>query len=55
MRFVLRGREPRWLAPAAVGVAVLLTLVLALLGSDWAWLTGVGAVAAAPPVARSAG
>ena len=28
MRFVLRGREPRWLAPAAVGVAVLLTLVL---------------------------
>ena len=28
MRFVLRGREPRWLAPAAVGVAVLLTLLL---------------------------
>ena len=31
MRFVLRGREPRWLAPAAVGVAVLLTLVLTAL------------------------
>ena len=28
MRFVLRARESRWLAPAAVGVAVLLTLVL---------------------------
>ena len=28
MRLVLRSREPRWLAPAAVGVAVLLTLVL---------------------------
>ena len=25
MRLVLRGREPRWVAPAAVGVAVLLT------------------------------
>jgi general nucleoside transport system permease protein len=31
MRLVLRGREPRWLAPAAVGVAVLLTLVLTAL------------------------
>ncbi len=28
MRFVLRGREPRWLAPVAVLVAVLVTLVL---------------------------
>jgi len=28
MRFVLRSRESRWLAPASVGVAVLLTLVL---------------------------
>ncbi|MCW2583051.1 MAG: ABC-type transport permease [Klenkia sp.] len=28
MRFVLRSREPRWLGPAAVGVAVLLTLAL---------------------------
>ena len=28
MRFVLRGREPRWLVPAAVGVAVLATLAL---------------------------
>ena len=28
MRLVRRAREPRWLAPAAVGVAVLLTLVL---------------------------
>jgi hypothetical protein len=40
---------PTWSLAFAVGtgVAVLLTLVLALLGSDWAWLTGVGAVAAA--------
>lgn len=28
MRFVLRGREPRWLAPAAVAVGVLITVVL---------------------------
>ncbi len=28
MRFVLRAREPRWLAPAAVAVAVLVTLAL---------------------------
>ena len=28
MRLVLRGREPRWVAPAAVAVAVLITLVL---------------------------
>ena len=29
------------------GVAVVLTLVLAVVGTDWAWLTGVFAVAAA--------
>ena len=32
---------------AGTGVALLLTLVLAVVGSDWAWLTGVFAVAAA--------
>lgn len=31
----------------ATGVALLLTLVLAVVGSDWAWLTAVLAVAAA--------
>ena len=35
MRLVLRAREPRWLAPAAVGVAVLLTLVLTAGRSGW--------------------
>ncbi len=38
-----------WLIGLSVGtaVALLLTLVLAVIGSDWAWLTGVFAVAAA--------
>lgn len=28
VRFVLRGREPRWVAPVAIGIAALVTLVL---------------------------
>ncbi|HEU4546549.1 MAG TPA: hypothetical protein VFR88_09690, partial [Microlunatus sp.] len=38
-----------WLigSSVATGVALLLTLVLAVVGSDWAWLTAVLAVAAA--------
>ena len=38
-----------WLIGLSVGtgVAVVVTLVLAVVGTDWAWLTGVVAVAAA--------